>query len=114
MEYNSGIVTIERAQGYTPTAGLPTTERVEVFKSYYAEKTAGVTRYYTAMNNGDRVDLLIEINPFRVVTDDYAVINSFMDAGANGVYRVIQAQSITDADGLPRTQLSLQRTGATP
>lgn len=76
----------------------------KIWASYYAEMTVGVNRYYIAMGHNDRVDQLIRVQRNREISPatDRAKIGGEW-------YRITQVQHVTDEDGLPMTDLSLER-----
>ena len=77
---DSGVLTAWRGANKAPAGGMPVMEYEQVWGSYYENRTIGVTRYYTAQQHGDR-----------------------------NAYRVTQKQDVIDDDGLPATDLTLER-----
>ena len=111
MELNAGIATILRGRNTAENGEMPhIVYDEEVFRSYYAEKTVGFQRFYTAQSNGSQADLLIEIQRCGAVRpSDVCRLQSFYDSGISGDYVVVQPQQVTNANGLPATDLTLQR-----
>lgn len=109
MLLDAGIVTIYRITAVDADGGLPEETYSEVFKSCYGEKVVGFSRYFTAQSVNDQIDLLLEIQRYRVSNADIVEVESITDPDTNGFYKVIQVQHIDDTDGLPVTDLSLQR-----
>ncbi len=107
MLLNDGIVTLHRQEVVSQPGEMPRYEWSPVWKSYFGIKTVGVTRYYAAMGNNDQVDLLIEVQRNTEISTaaDRAEIDGIY-------YRIVQAQHVLDDDGLPMTDLSLERIGA--
>ena len=75
---------------------------------YYAEKEVYYARYVSNLQVGARVSMMVELsraeNAERITDEQYCIPED------GKVYRIIQAQYGEDADGLPITTLSLQRT----
>lgn len=70
---------------------------------YCARRKVGLTRYYTALQVGDRTDEVLEL-PGR---DEITTSQIAVTQGAQ--FRILQVQHETDEDGLPVTVLSLSR-----
>lgn len=68
---------------------------------YFGEATVGITRFYTAMQAGTRVDMTAELWPAGVQAGQYCLIDGDQ-------YRVIQVQRKNNSDGLPVELLSLR------
>lgn len=84
---------------------------IEIFRSYYGEKTVGIQRFYTAKSVDSQADLLVEIQRCGAVlaNKDVCRLKSFRDSGISGDYKILQAQQVLDEDGIPMTDLTLQR-----
>lgn len=111
MELDAGIATILRGRNTAGNGEMPNiVYDTQIFKSYYAEKTVGITRFYTAQSNGSQADLLIEIQRCGSIRpSDICRLQSFYDSGISGDYVVIQPQQVINEDNLPATDLTLQR-----
>ena len=81
-----------------------------VWGSYYENRTVGVTRYYTAQQYGDRADIMVRVHRTYAVhpAEDRIVLNPY-DHEDGSAYRVTQKQDVTDDNGLPATDLTLER-----
>lgn len=104
MILGDGIVTVVREVNVAEKGRLPKYEYTEICKSYYAQKTVGMNRYYIAKGQNDNIDMLIRIqhsNDIHPATDKARIDNEY--------YRITQLQQIIDEDGLPMTELSLER-----
>lgn len=114
MRLDSGVATIWRLKSTAEPGEMPTGEYTrEFFKSYYGDKTVGVTRFWTAKAHDDQADFLIEIQRNAgISTADRCQLVPYLDAGMAGYYKILQVQQVTDADGLPMTDLTLERIGA--
>lgn len=76
---------------------------VPVKKYLCGEKEVYGSRFYTALQAGERLDRMAELWRADINADQYAVL-------ADGhVYRVVQAQNGLNADGLEITTLTLRR-----
>lgn len=111
MNLNDGIATILRGENTAENGEMPHVEYSKViFESYFAEKTVGFSRFFTAKANDSQADLLIEIQRCGVIRDsDVCRLESFRDSGISGDYVIIQSQNILDDDERPMTDLTLQR-----
>ena len=86
MELNAGIATILRGRNTAENGEMPhIVYDEEVFRSYYAEKTVGFQRFYTAQSNGSQADLLIEIQRCSAVRPLCAGCNPFMIPACPGI-----------------------------
>lgn len=104
MLLDGGIVTIHRQANTAGPGEMPSYDWTAWWQSYFGEKTVGVNRYYIAMAQDDQIDRLIEVrrNPKISPATDRAEIDGTY-------YRIVQAQHILDEDGLPMTDLALER-----
>ncbi len=111
MRRDAGIATIY-AKRETAEAGLmpaPVWDTVKA-TSYYASRTVGMARYWTAQGHNDQVDLLIRIDRNAAIsTRDRVILSPFTIETPGGWYKILQVQHITDEDGLLATELSLER-----
>lgn len=104
MLLDSGIVTIYRQENIAEAGDMPQYGWTQVWQSFYGEKTVGVGRYYVAMAQNDQIDLLIEVQRNRqlsAATDRAELDGTY--------YRIVQIQHVQDDDGLPMTDLALER-----
>lgn len=104
MLLGDGIVTIYRQEDTAQPGEMPEYAWTQVWQFFFGEKTVGVNRYYTAMAHDDRTDMLIEVQRTRELSPatDRAEIGG-------AYYRITQVQQVTDDDGLPMTDLALER-----
>lgn len=112
MILDMGIAAIMRREDSHKKGDRPGAHTVEVYRSPYAERTVGMSRFYTAKQANDRIDMLVRImkpdNPAVVIhADDMCVLSH------DGMtYRITQAQHIRDEDaGQECIDLSLERIG---
>lgn len=111
MRRDAGIATIY-AKRETAEAGLMPQPAWDVVKaqSYYATRTVGVTRYWQAQGHNDQIDLLIRIDRnASISTRDRCYLSPWTIETADGWYKILQVQHVTDEDGLLATELSLER-----
>ena len=79
-------------------------------RSYYANRTVGITRFWTALGNNDQIDLLIRVDrDASISTRDRVYLTPFTRETIQGWYRIVQVQHVTDEDELLATDLSLER-----
>lgn len=109
MTLDSGLLTIKRPT-VTADGGLPQPTYSTVFTGYFAYRTVGYNRYFTALAADDRIDLLVRIQRFAASTKDLVELAPVFPDGSAGVYHIVQVQHLTDDDGLLMTDLSLRRT----
>lgn len=103
-----GSVKIYKREDITPPGGLPVCTWSVIGEEYYTERTVGYNRLYTAMQNSERIDMLIRIpRRYDVDTSCTVTLEPFTHVDEDR-YRVAQIQQ-TDSDGLPFTDLSLER-----
>lgn len=80
---------------------------------YYGEKTVGISRYYTAKAHNDRADLLIQIDRLpQISTAHRCQLSPSGYVPDSAWYRILQVQHLLDEDGLPVTDLTLERIDA--
>lgn len=110
MPLDSGTLTAWRGANTAEAGKMPALKYTQIWGSYYEDRTVGIQRYYTAMQHDSRVDAMVrvqrtyELQPAsdRIVLSPY----SHEDGSA---YRIIQLQQVLDDDGLPVTDLTLER-----
>ena len=104
MLLDAGIATVYRQTLISDRGDMPRYQWTEIWKSFYGEKTVGLTRYYAGMDHNDQIDLLIQVQRNRGLspaTDRVEIDGEY--------YRITQAQHVIDVEGLPMTDLSLER-----
>ncbi len=111
MLLDAGIAVIWKGRNTAPSGNKPKiTYDQEYFKSYYGNKTVGISRYWTAKAQDDQADLLIEIQRNAGISSaDRCQLYPAFDSEAAGYYKILQIQQITDEDGQPATDLTLER-----
>lgn len=112
MQLDMGIAVILRRSDGGKPGDRPSAHTVEIFRSQYGERVVGMSRFYTAKQANDRVDILIRI----ARPDDPAVgihADDLCELSRDGMkYRILQAQYIRDEDaGMDCIDLSLERIG---
>lgn len=111
---DSGVATIWRAEiesepGEMPAEGFTN----QFFKSYYGNKTVGFARFWTAQAHDSQANFLIEIQRNAgISTADRCQLEPYLDVEAAGYYKILQIQHLTDENGLPVTDLTLERIDA--
>lgn len=111
MLLDSGIATIYRYANSAQPGEMPQPSwDTQVFASYYGDKTVGIQRYWTASAHDDQADMMIEIQRCAAITTaDRCILQPVLDEAAAGPYKIIQVQHVVDDDGLPMTDLTLER-----
>lgn len=114
MLLDSGIATIWRLETTSQPGEMPKgTYSQEYYKSYYGEKTVGFARYWAAKAHDMQASLMIEIQRNGGInTADRCELASYMDTGVSGFYKILQVQHLNNEDGLPVTDLTLERIDA--
>lgn len=110
---DSGTLVLQRGVNMAPPGEAPEMEMTTVWGSYYAARTVGVQRYYTAMEHADRADIVVRIpRYYGVQPDTDRILLTPVDHEDDGVYKVLQVQHVLDEDRLYATDLTLERIGA--
>lgn len=108
---DSGTLTVWRGANTAPAGGMPAMKYQQIWGSYYADKTIGVTRWYTAQQHGDRPDMIVQVErtwDLKVGTDR-VILSPFAWQDAGGAYKIVQIQQVANEENLPRTDLTLER-----
>ena len=92
---------------------MPVLKYAQIWGSYYADRTIGIQRYYTAMQHDNRVDAMVRVQRTYELkpADDRIILSPYSHVDGNA-YRIIQLQQVLDDDGLPVTALTLERDDA--
>ena len=109
MILDTGIATFFHPEKQKPGA-MASKTGTEFHRCWYGERTVGLTRYYTAKANNDRVDKLIRILREgacgEIGADDYCVLSDGYR------YRVLQVQYLRDEEaGADVLDVSAERIG---
>ncbi len=109
--FDSGILTVRRGVDVTPPGGIPEIDYQVIWSSYYSERTVGTTRWFNAQQYDARADLLIRVPRIYSLNVESDVVRlSPYSHKDDRKYLIIQIQHVTDDDGLPATDLTLQMT----
>ena len=107
---DSGELTVWRGANTAPSGGMPVMVYTQIWGSYYQARTIGVNRYYTAQQHGDRADVMVRVHrTYDVNPATDKVILSPYDHKDGNAYRITQKQDVEDDNGLPATDLTLER-----
>lgn len=108
---DSGVATVWRAELISQPGEKPKESFTqEFFKSYYGDKTVGLTRYWTAKAHDSQANFLVEIQRNAgITTADRCQLAPYLDVEAAGYYKILQVQHLLDENGLPVTDLTLER-----
>lgn len=109
MVLDSGNLTVWRGANLAPSGGMPDFSYKLFWVTRYAEKTVGVSRFYSAKQYGERPDYLVRVprNYDVKVGSDIVTLSPFSHKDENE-YRILQIQHIVDEDGLPVMEMTLQ------
>jgi hypothetical protein len=106
---DAGIARFFHPAEQTP-GGMINRDGILFHEGWYGDLTVGVTRYYTARQNNDRVDRLIRI----LRTGEWAEIgaNDYCVLADGYRYRIVQVQIRRDEEaGEDVADVSVERTG---
>ena len=112
MPLDSGTLTVWRGTNTAPAGGRPVMTYAQFWGSYYQDRTVGVQRWYTAQQHGDRPDMVVRVQrtwALSTATDRATLAPFGWQDGNPGAYKIVQVQQVTDEDGLPVTDLTLER-----
>lgn len=110
--YDSGTLSLQRGVNTAPPGDAPVLELTEVWGSYYEARTVGVQRYYTAMEHAARADAVVRVpSYYDIAPDTDRVVLSPVAYQDTGLYKVLQVQQVLDDNGLPATDITLERIG---
>lgn len=105
QHFNSGIVDIYKAEDIAPNGKAYEEKLTRKYKLQYSERTVGINRYYAAMQNNVKVDVVIRTHRLLdVTTDDKARTHD------GCLYKIIQIQ-YPDKIEPPCMDLTLERIG---
>ena len=103
---DSGILEIFSVSNAAPRGHHPVSLALSKGREYYENRVVGATRFYSARQANVNVELVARIwRREDVSTQDIARI-----VGERGFFKIRQVQQTLDDDGLPVTDLSLERT----
>lgn len=106
MLLDDGVCKLYRVVSRSPAGGKPGRQMEYLCDHWYQERVVGVTRHYTAMQAGKRIERVIRIwREPRITAGDCCVDNGSQ-------YRIEQVQHLLNEDGLQVTDLTLERQGA--
>lgn len=112
MLLDSGILEIWRGENTAHPGSMPKYEYQKIWAGYYGEKTVGLQRMQFAMQNDAQADLLVQIQrAYSLKPEDRVKLFPYAYQPEEGMnlYKVTQIQQVADDDGLPKTDLTLQR-----
>lgn len=110
MPLDSGELTVWRGTNTAPSGSMPVMTYAQIWGSYYQNRTIGITRHYTAQQHGDRADVVARVQRTYEIrpVEDRVILNPYDHEDGNA-YRVTQKQDVLDNNGLPVTDLTLER-----
>ena len=81
-----------------------------IYQGYYAEKTVGITRWYTGQQHGDRPDIVVQIQrTYGLKAGTDRVTLAPFTCQDTGSYKIDQIQQVVTNENLPMTDLTLER-----
>lgn len=109
MILDAGIAVILRREDVAGTGDMPKKQEKEVYRSFYGERTVGISRFYSARQTNDRIDTLIRVLRPPVSIKIHA--DDVCELSADGMrYRIVQVQNLMDDDaGQDVCDLTLER-----
>lgn len=111
MLLDSGVLSVFEAENTAEKGEKPVLQyKRKIAESYYAQKTVGTTRFWNAKAQDNQIDLLLRIQRNAHISPAHrCFVQDFTSTAIQGWYKILQAQQLMDEDGLPATELSLQR-----
>ena len=111
MPLDSGTLTIWRGTNTASAGGMPAMKYKQLLGAYYQDRTIGVQRWYTAQQHGDRPDFLVRVPRTWELSaaTDRVILEPFGWQDNGGAYQMLQIQQVLDDNGLPATDLTLER-----
>lgn len=111
MLLDDGVVTIWAAQNTAQPGELPQNSYTKrVYMSYYGQKKVGLQRFWAAQAHNSRADLLIRIQRCGAISTAHRCkLAPSLDIQTAGWYKILQVQHLLDEDGLPASELTLER-----
>lgn len=104
MTFDDGILTIYREENMAKPGERPVPGLVEKEKFYFSFDTLGINRYYTAMQNQQQIEAVVNIPGWSdIVSTDICVLESGQQ------YKIGMLQPMTDENGQRITKISLER-----
>ena len=104
MTHDEGPLKIYKVKNTAATGDMPAAGRVLLSEEYFGDLTVGVSRYYTALANNEKIDRLVEIWPVPGLNTSCTVRIE------NDMYIVRQVQDTVNEDGLKVQAIALERT----
>lgn len=103
--FDSGLCKIYSVENAAAPGMMPTETLTLKAECFFEERTVGVSRYYAAKQNTERIDIVIRIWQNRdIKVSDICEVYG-------GKYVVRQAQQTSDDDGMLVTDLALEGVG---
>lgn len=108
MTFDDGIVAVYKTENVAEKGKKPDIMLKKKSRYYFCFETVGISRYYTALNAGQKVDAVISIPGWEDVTGEDVCI---LEDGRQ--YKVLMVQNSTDENGLKIDRLTLERKNET-
>ena len=110
MTLDSGTLEIKSLVNTAQPGLMPSVSETRVARYDYGERTVGSSRYYTAKQADEQIDMLVRIpRDYSARTGDRVYLTPFAYPAPSFPYMIVQIQQTDDEDtGLPATDLSLR------
>lgn len=106
MTFDDGILTIYETSNDANGGEKPHVVLSEKARYYFSFKTLGISRYYTAKQAMQDIEMVVAIPGW----DDISALDIVvLESGKQ--YKIAMRQAVLDDDGLRITKLSLERLG---
>ena len=103
MTHDDGIVKVYKTKNTGEAGDMPASGRVLLSEEYFGNLTVGINRYYTALANNEKIDLLIEIWPVSELDTSCIAVIEGVD------YVIRQIQNTVNDNGLKIQVIALER-----
>lgn len=112
MTYDSGEVKFFRKSNAAEPGRMPVAEYTQIMETCYSERTIGSYRYAQAKQFDVQLEGLIRIpRTYALKAGDAATLKPYSHEMDGEIFAVYQVQQVEDDDGLPATDVSLERFG---
>lgn len=110
MTFDDGIVSVFRTTNIAENGAMPVESPALLFSEYFSFSALGVTRYFTALQANQQIELVVDIPgwPGARVTD-IAELDDGIDDHSGIRFRIVMVQLMKDDNGLDMTRISLER-----
>ena len=104
MTFDDGIIKIYRLVNVSEKGDKPKYKMFYKSSFYFSYETLGLTRYYTALANNEKIETVVNIYQDRSIR-----VNDIARFEDDSEFKIVLAQHFKDSDGIDCTKLSLER-----